>query len=308
MKRILKTVFLLALTLDSFGQFDPGTNLYLLNPMLINPAYAGSREALSLSTFYNKKWTGLEGSPTSVTLTADVPLSDQKLGLGLILVNDKIGVTKENQFVTNYAYRVFIKESTLSFGLGAGVVLSNTAFSDLVALDPGDEVYLTNSRTFIVPNFNFGIYYNNPLWFAGFSIPRLLNYKFDYNKNKHVLNNDFSIYSYMLNTGLKFTSNPNFGFYPSLLVRYADIPATSKVQYDVNAQFSFFEKFSVGSSYRNNRSVVALFQFQPTNQLKIAYSYDFEISKLGKYSNGSHMIMLRFDFRYNIYALNPLIF
>ena len=308
MKRILKTVVFLALTLNGFGQFDAGTSLYLLNPMLINPAYAGSREALSLSTFYNKKWAGLDGSPTSVTLTADVPLSDQKLGLGLILVNDNIGVTKENQFVTNYAYRIFIKESTLSFGLGAGMVLTNTAFSDLVVHDHGDEAYLTDSRTFAVPNFNFGVYYNNPLWFAGFSVPRLLNYGFDYSKNKYVLNNDFSIYSYMVNTGLKFTSNPNFSFYPSLLLRYADLPVARKVQYDINAQFSFFEKFSIGTSYRDHRSVAAHFQFQPTNQLRIAYSYDFEISKLARYSSGSHMIMLRFDFRYNIYASNPLIF
>lgn len=309
MKRIIKTVLLLAVCANVFSQFDAGTSLYLLNPMLINPAYAGSRDALSLSMFYNKRWTGLEGAPTSAIFTADVPFSDQKLGLGLILVSDKIGVTKENQFVTNYAYRIFIGEnSTLSFGLGAGMVLTNTAFSDLVVLDPGDEAYLADSRTFAVPNFNFGIYYNSRLWFSGFSIPRLLNYSFDYGKSKYVLDNDISLYSYMLNTGLKFDKNPNFGFYPSLLLRYSDIPATSKVQYDVNAQFLFLEKFWVGSSYRNNRSVAALFQFQPTNQLKIAYSYDFEISKLGKYGNGSHMIMLRFDFKYNVYALNPLIF
>lgn len=308
MRRIFKTVVLLAVTLNSFGQFDPTTSLYLLNPMLINPAYAGSREALSLSTFYNKKWTGIDGSPTTVTFAADVPLSDQRIGLGLILVNDRLGVTKENQFVTNYAFRLFLGENTLSFGLGAGVVLTNSAFSDLVALDPGDEVYLADSRIFAVPNFNFGIYYSSQVWFAGISVPRFLNYRFDYTKNKYVIDNDFSLYSYMLNTGANFVASKNFGFHPSVLVRYSSIPATSKVQYDINALFSFMEKFRVGSSYRNNRSVAALFQFQPTSQLTIGYSYDFETSKLGKYSNGSHMIMLRFDFRYNVNALNPLIF
>ena len=280
MKRIFNTVVLLAVTLNSFGQFDPTTSLYLLNPMLINPAYAGSREALSISTFYNKKWAGVDGSPTSVTFAADVPLSDQKLGLGLIVVNDRVGVTKENQFVTNYAFRIFMGENTLSFGLGAGVVLTNTAFSDLVALDPGDEVFLADSRTFAVPNFNFGVYYSTPLWYAGISVPRFLNYSFDYAKNKYVLDNDFSMYSYMLNAGMNFVPNRNFGFHPSVLVRYSSIPATSKVQYDINALFSFLEKFRVGSSYRNNRSVAALFQFQPTSQLNIAYSYDFEVSKL----------------------------
>ena len=308
MRRIFKIVVLLTVTLNSFGQFDPTTSLYLLNPMLINPAYAGSREALSLSTFYNKKWTGIDGSPTTVTFAADVPLSDQKLGLGLILVNDKIGVTKENQFVTNYSFRIFLGENILSFGLGAGVVLTNTAFSNLVAIDPGDEVFLADSRVFTVPNFNFGVYYSTPIWYAGISVPRLLNYSFDYTKNKYVIDNYFSMYSYMFNTGANFIPSRNFGFHPSILVRYSSIPATSKVQYDINALFSFMEKFRVGSSYRNNRSVAALLQFQPTRQLNIGYSYDFEVSKLGRYSNGSHMIMLRFDFRYNVGALNPLIF
>lgn len=308
MKRLIKTLLLLVVTLNSFGQFDATTSLYLLNPMVINPAYAGSREALSLSTFYHKKWTGVDGAPTSVTFSADVPLADQKLGLGLLIVNDRIGVTKENQFVTSYAFRIFMGESTLSFGLGAGVVLTNTAFSDLIVLDPGDEVYLADSRTFAVPNFNFGIYYNNRNYYAGISIPRFLNYSFDYGKNKYVIDNDFSNYNYMLYTGYNLIASPNFGFYPSVLLRYSQIPADNTLQYDLNAQFCLFEKFWLGTSYRNNRSVAALFQFQPNNQLKIAYGYDFETSKLGRYSNGSHMIMLRFDFRYNVDALNPLIF
>jgi len=63
----------------------------LLNPLSINPAYAGNRGALNIAAFYRRQWAGIPGAPETMTLAADAPFLDSKLGLGFIITNDKIG-------------------------------------------------------------------------------------------------------------------------------------------------------------------------------------------------------------------------
>ncbi|MFN2379167.1 MAG: type IX secretion system membrane protein PorP/SprF [Bacteroidales bacterium] len=307
-KAIIIFSSLILVTHAVYGQFNPNTNQYQLNPLSINPAFAGGRGALSISTFYGKQWVGVDGSPSTITLSADAPLAGRKLGVGLMVVSDKIGVTQETQIVSSYAYNLHMEKGVFSFGLAAGVIMTNSAFSNLVVLDPGDEVYLMDSQTFTVPNFSFGMHYALDNYFVGISIPKLLNYNFDFTKNKYVFANDFSRYSYLLNTGYVFDAGEKIKVFPSVLLRYSSIPSPSRFQYDINANISLFDLLWLGVSYRNNRTMAALLQFQPREQLRIAYSYNFEISQLGRYSNGSHEIMLRYIFKYRVEAMNPLNF
>ena len=305
MKRLLKIILILFLPTIVRGQLTPLANHYLLNPMTINPAYAGNIGALNMALFYWKQWVGIKGAPETMTFAVDAPLRDEKVGLGLMIVNDRVGVTKETQFISNYAYKINIKGGILSFGLGAGVAITNTAFSDLVVLDPGDEFFLNDSRIFVVPNFSFGLHYSYHNYFAGISIPKFLNYKFNFDKNKYVLMNDPELYNYLLNAGYIFEVSPKLKLFPSTLISYTP---GGKLLYDINTQANFLDRFWLGVSYRNNRSIAGLFQFQINNQLRFAYSYDFDIGKLGRYSNGSHEIMLRYEFKYKVDVLNPLIF
>jgi type IX secretion system PorP/SprF family membrane protein len=138
MKRIIKSIILLLIPLSLSGQLAPVTSQYVLNPLSINPAYAGNRGALNIAAFYRRQWTGIAGAPETMTLSADAPFLDSKLGLGFIITNDKIGVTKETHFLTNYSYKINMDKGNLSLGLGAGLMTTNTAWSDLVVLDPGD--------------------------------------------------------------------------------------------------------------------------------------------------------------------------
>jgi len=305
MNKLLKSFLLLLVPLSLVGQVTPVTNQYVLNPVIINPAYSGTSGALSLAAFYRKQWIGIDGSPETMTLAMDAPLLDAKIGVGFIITNDKIGVTKETKFSAAYAYRIRTREGFLSFGLGAGLITTNTAWSNLVVLDPGDEDYLIDSRVFVVPDFNFGAYYTYQNFFAGLSIPNLIGYKFDFDENKYALNFDMGQYYYLLNTGYIFNISPIIKFYPSTLLTFSK---GEKLIYDINTHFILFDRLWIGSSYRNKRSVVVLVQFAITNQLKIAHTYDIEFGKLGRYSNGSHEIMLRYEFRYKVNALNPLVF
>lgn len=304
MKRIIELLLFLLIPTGLFGQLTPVTNQYVLNPIMINPSYAGNREALNISAFYRRQWVGITGAPETITFAADAPLLDGKLGLGLIITSDKIGVTKTNHFSTQYAYKISMGDGNLSLGLSAGLVTTNTAWSDLVVRDQGDENYLIDSRVFVVPDFSFGTYYSYHNYFAGFSIPKLLGYRFDYNKNKYTLKVNPGQYYYLFNTGYVFNLTSKLKFFPSTLVTFS---RGEKIIYDINALFSFVDRFWAGASYRNGRSLAGLFQFQVNNQLRVAYTADFDFGKLRTYSNGSHEIMIRYEFHYKVSVKNPLV-
>jgi type IX secretion system PorP/SprF family membrane protein len=305
MNRITSFIIFLLIPLSLSGQLTPVSNQYVLNPLVINPAYAGSRGALNVAAFYRRQWVGIAGSPETMTLAADAPFLDSKLGLGLIITNDKLGVTKETQFYTTYAYRINMGQGNLSFGLGAGIITTNTAWSDLVALDRGDEYFLIDSRVFVVPDFSFGAYFTHENYFAGLSIPKLLGYKFDFDKNKYSLQSDPGQYYYLFNTGYLFTLSEKFAFLPSTLVTFS---VGEKVLFDLNAHFNYIDRLWFGASYKNNRAVSSLLQFAATDQFRIAYTYDFDFGKLGRYSNGSHEVLLRYTFKYKVDVVNPLVF
>jgi len=305
MKTILRLFILLLVPLNMAGQLAPVTSQYVLNPLSINPAYAGNRGSLNIAVFYRRQWTGITGAPETMNLAADAPFLDSKLGLGFIITNDKIGVTKETHLITNYSYKINMDKGSLSFGLGAGLMTTNTAWADLVVLDQGDENFLSNSKVFVVPDFSFGIYYTHDNYFGGLSIPKLLGYKFNYDKNKYTISFDPGRYNYLLNAGYMYTLSPKVKLFPSALLT---ISPGQKLLFDLNAYVSLNDKIWTGLSYRNNRSLGALIQFAINNQLKAAYTYDFDFGTLGHYSNGSHEIMIRYEFHYKVDAISPLDF
>ncbi|MBG0858980.1 MAG: type IX secretion system membrane protein PorP/SprF [Bacteroidales bacterium] len=305
MKRIIKVVFWLLIPLSLSGQLTPVTNQYVLNPLTINPAYSGNRGALNIAAFYRRQWVGITGAPETMTLAVDAPLLDAKLGLGLVIVNDKIGVTKETQISSSYSYKINMGDGILSLGLGAGIIATNTAWSDLEVIDKEDNYLLIDSRVFVVPDFSFGAYYSFRNYFAGLSIPKLLGYKFDFDRNKYALKVNIGQYYYLFNTGYVFNVGPKTKLFPSTLVTFSP---GERLLYDINAHLSLFDRLWLGASYRSNRSVAGLLQFAINNQLRVAYTYDFDMGKLGRYSYGSHEIMLRYEFRFLVDVVNPLVF
>jgi type IX secretion system PorP/SprF family membrane protein len=305
MKKIIRILFLLLIPSGLFSQLSPVTSQYILNPLTINPSLAGNRGALNIAAFYRSQWVGIDGAPKTISLAVDTPFPNSRFGLGLIITNDNIGVTRETRYNTCYAFKINMKEGNLSLGLGAGVITTNTAWSDLTVNDPGDESYLVSSRVFVVPDFSFGVYYSRQNYFAGVSVPELLGYSFDYTKNKYALKFDPGQYHYLLNTGFMFRLSSRLIFLPSALITFS---SGEKLLYDINVHFNISDRLWLGVSYRNNRSVGGLIQFAVNQQLKIAYSYDFDFGALGRYSNGSHEVMLRYMFQYKVKVVNQLIF
>jgi type IX secretion system PorP/SprF family membrane protein len=290
---------------DLKGQLPPVTDQYILNPVLINPGSTGERGALSIAALYRRQWAGIKGAPETITLTADAPLSGGKIGAGFTIQSNKIGVTHETSVSGTYSYKTVTGAGNLSLGLRGGLLSTNTRWSELVVNDPGDENFLADSKVYIVPDFGFGAYLSNNRYFAGLSIPRLIGYRFNYDRNRYSLKINPGQYIYLLQGGYMLDIAEDVKFLPSTLI---SISPGEKTMIDLNAHFGFSERIWAGISYRSNRSMAGLFQFAINNQIKAAYSYYLDFSRLGRFSNGSHEIMLRYDFRFKADIVNPLIF
>ena len=296
--------FLLA-PLGVKGQLEPLSDQYLLNTLAINPAYAGSREALSISMHHRNQWTGFDGAPKTLSLAMHAPLRNEKVGLGLVALNDHRGISGQTAILGNFAYRILLNEGVLSFGLASGISLLRNKWEELVAVDPDDALLNGNSEHYAQINFSVGAFYSNDRLFLGLSLPMFLSHDFSSSSGKFELVNDFQRYTYMIHGGYLFTLSPNWKLLPSSMIRYN---ASSNIQIDLNSFIIYHDKIWAGISYRSNKSVVGHLIYQINNQLAAGYSYDVGFGKIGGYLGGSHEITIRYDFRYIIDVIGPRFF
>lgn len=300
MRRLLLHI-ILVIPLFADGQLYTSSDNWVHYSLAINPAYSGSANALSTSLGYRNYFSAFEGSPKTMTFTAHAPLNYEKIGVGFFIMNDQIGISNETSFTGNYAYRIDLGQGKLAFGLGFGLTYRNTAWDKLAVTDSDDELISENFSSGVLLDFSTGIYYSTSKYFFGFSMPMFLSHEFDPVKEKYVMHNKISEYNYFGNAGYLFDIDENIKFLPSLLVKRHQ----NSNQIDINTQFIFKEVIRVGVSYRSKNTIVGMVQCQVNKQLKIAYSYDFLVSKTGKYGNSCHELMLNYVFNYSAEIPDP---
>lgn len=281
-----------------FGQQDAQYTQYMYNTFSVNPAYAGSREVLSISALHRSQWVGRDGAPNTQTLSVHGPSSD-KVGLGLSIVHDEIGNNTNQNTYIDAAFSYTLKTSNnnkLSFGLKAGGHLLNLDFNNLRNFSAGGTA-ITDSDLYkkFTPNFGAGLYYHNDQFYAGLSIPNFLQTEhFDSaDGNDNLVSVDRM--TWYLISGYVFEMSSALKFKPAFLLK-----ATSgaPLQADISANFLLNDKFSMGAAYRWDAALSALFGFQMTPEFMLGLAYDSDISELGgtKFNNGSFEVFLRYEF------------
>ena len=278
------------------AQQDAQYTQYMYNTISVNPAYAGSRGMFSIAALHRSQWVGLDGAPTTQTLNFHTPVSEH-VGLGLSVVNDEIGNGTNQDTYIDAAFSYTVKtseEGKLSFGLKAGGHLFNVDFTKL--RNYGAESNLPNIDNKFSPNFGAGIYYHTDQFYAGLSVPNFLQTEHfdssDSNSSSLIAQERMNLY---LITGYVFDLNPNVKFKPAALVKAVK---GAPLQVDLSANFLFNDKFSLGTAYRWDAAISALFGFQMTDQLMLGLAYDKETTDLGatRFNDGSFEIMLRYEF------------
>ncbi|MFD1603866.1 type IX secretion system membrane protein PorP/SprF [Flavobacterium artemisiae] len=277
------------------AQQDAQFTQYMYNTIEINPAYAGSRGVLSVFGLYRTQWVGLDGAPKTGTFSINTPLNNNKLGLGLSLVNDKIGPTTENTLSADFSYTVPTSENfKLSFGIKGTANMFNLDASKLSYEDQDDPQFQDLKNKFS-PNIGAGIYYHSDRAYIGLSVPNFI-------ETNRYDDNDTAIFkekiNYYLIAGYVFNLDrlEYIKFKPALMTKMVE---GAPLQVDVSGNFMFNDKFVLGVAYRWSASVSAMAGFQITDGLYLGYGYDHETTQLRKYNSGSHEVFLRFEFLKN---------
>lgn len=289
-QRILLAMLALG-SLTANAQQDSQFTQYMYNTNSINPAYTGSRGALSIYGMHRAQWVGLNGAPKTNVISVNTPINNSKLGLGVTFINDEIGVMKDNSISVDLSYTIDLnnRDNKLSFGIKGTANLLDVNYSDLNLYNPLDPKLSTDISNQFTPNIGAGVYYHTPKAYVGLSVPNFLQSdRYDDNLYSTV---QTRMHFYLIG-GYVFDINPNLKFKPAVLLKAVE---GAPLQADVTANFLINNKLTLGAAYRWDAAWSALAGFQITDGLMIGYAYDGDTTKLAHYNSGSHEVFLRFE-------------
>lgn len=297
MKKFLLLLIIVFSSSVLLAQQDAMFTHYMYNTLSVNPAYAGSRDALTVTALHRSQWVGFEGAPTTQTLTLHTPVFNENIGLGLSVLNDKVGPTNVTSINVDFAYKVKLSEKAkLSFGLSAGLNVRQNGLTDLDLNESIDQSFSTDEDSELLPNFGFGLYYSTERFYVGLSTPKLLEN--DYKSNiaaegsKHASDNRH----YYLISGFVFDLNSEFKLKPTTLIKFTN---KQSPQLDLTASLIFRDKVWAGLMYRTSDAAGVLVGVFITPVLKLGYSFDWSIgNETFEYNKGSHEIMLMYDLEF----------
>lgn len=293
-KLYLVALIVFSITMDLQAQQDPHYTQYMYNMNVINPAYAGSKENLSIGMLYRKQWVEIEDAPTTATFSGHAPVG-KNVGLGLSVISDKIGPVEENNIYGDFSYTLNLGgEHKLAFGLKAGLTLHQVGlFSDIdhTLPDDNDPAFAQNTSNSYF-NLGSGLFYYTNKYYLALSVPNMMKSKhLDYNGRKF----GSEVSHYFLTGGYVFDVSENIKFKPFFMMKSAFNAPTSL---DLSTNFLFNQKFEAGITYRLEDSFGAMINYAITPNVKLGYAYDHIVSDLNVTTPSSHEIVLLFDLNF----------
>ena len=283
--------FFLMLSVSVHAQQDPQYTQYMYNMNVVNPAYAGSKENLSIGLLYRDQWSGFEGAPKTFTMSAHSPIGD-KTGVGLSAISDENGPVKETNVYADFSYTLrFGNNTNLAFGVKAGATFHDVNLTSLLLDDQADPAFAKNINN-TYPNFGAGFLFYSDNYYLGLSVPNFLS-------STHLDSDPDGIeygneeMHYFATAGYVFQLGDNLKFKPSTLVKAS---FESPLSFDLNANFLFYDRFEIGASYRYEDAVSGLMSIRATDWIQIGFAYDHSISDIDEPSYEAFVI---FDIFFN---------
>nr|WP_298930668.1 type IX secretion system membrane protein PorP/SprF [uncultured Allomuricauda sp.] len=290
----LRTYGILALMLIGImsvgmAQKEPQYTQYMYNIGSFNPAYVGTVESPELAGLYRAQWVDIPGAPTTMRFGVNVPFANEKTGLGLNVVHDELGPSRQTFINLAYSYQINVSDITkLSFGLSAGGSLLSLDYSEGTFVDPSDPTIIGENLSDFYPTVGAGLFLYEEDWYMGLSIPNFLTNGL-YNDEVATIVEDNMQFNVI--GGYVFQISDRTKFKPAFLVNYLQ---GSPVNVNLSANFQFIDALTIGASYRFDNAVSGLAGIQVSNGLFLGYSYDYNTNGLGEFSGGSHEAILKF--------------
>ena len=298
MTDVKKIIFIVLMILSNFSvksQQDAMFSHYMFNTLSVNPGYAGSRDALTVTGLHRSQWVGFNGAPKTQTVTMHTPIIKENIGLGLSVLNDKIGPTNTTSFYVDFAYKIKVNEkANLAFGMKAGFNVRQNELNALNINDQSDIAFYENEQSKFLPNFGFGLYYSTEKYYAGIAIPKLMKNDFRNNSSSGTVDLASEERHYFIIAGTVFEITDEIKFKPTALIK---MTSAAPMEIDLTAIFLLNDKFQAGPMFRTGDAFGVLFGVYILDELMFNYSFDWSYgNKTIKYNQGSHEIVLRYDF------------
>jgi len=280
------------------AQTEPMYSQYMYNMLGVNPAYAGSREVLGLNFFQRNQWSGLRGAPKTTSLNLDQSINEGKIGLGIQMFSDQLGVEEASGINGFLSSRIKVSENgILSAGLSLGFM--NYQFNSLDVLNrirTDDNVFVTVIPSQWNPSVGFGLYYNTDQFYMGISSPSLLKSrlaKYENFASGIQKTDDFHLFTTM---GYVIKINEEVNLKPSTMIKMV---SGAPIEFDLNTNVWLRDVLGLGVSYRTGDAVIGMAEIQASPNLRFGYAYDMPFSPLKAYTRGSHEIMIRYEWGNN---------
>lgn len=308
---LLTGIFSQSLTAQQDAQFTQ----FMFNKLVLNPAYAGSDNSACLTAIHRQQWVGLEGAPITTALSFDTPLSNNRVGLGLTLLHDKIGPTTSWNAGLSYAYKVNLEKGVFSLGLQGSLKQYQIDWTQERFTHSGDNLLNNALTSKLLPNVGLGIYYESPSYYFGFSAPHIL--KGDLSLLSEVISstelNSIEEQHFYAMAGFIIDLNENLKLKPAALLKFVKNAPNDA---DLNLTFIFYEKLWLGGSYRwggsttrgIGESLDVLLQYQVSEFLRLGAAFDYTLSEINSYANGTYEFYAHYCFNRGEDVSNPRFF
>lgn len=285
-------IFLLFLISSVYAQQEAQYSQYMYNTISVNPAYAGSRDVLSVLALNRSQWVGFDGAPSTSTFSINTPIPETNLGLGISAISDRIGPTEQTTVSGDISYTIGLSEK-INFSFGAKGTASFFSFDQykVTPFQANDPKWKSLSSK-MTPNFGVGMYLHSDKYYLGLSIPNLMETNF-YNDNEIAINSQRM--NYYLIGGYVFDVNNWIKLKPAVVSK---IVTGAPLQLDLSGNALFMNKFVLGAAYRWDAAFSGLAGFQVNDALFLGYSYDFDTTSLSRFNHGSHEFFIRYEFIY----------
>ena len=268
------------------------TSNFTVEPLLYDPSAAGAKGYLAATAGRRIQWLGFDGAPRTNYLVFHTPLVNKRLNLGLVIIQDEIGIFRKNKFNAVYAYRISMGKNKLSFGINGGLVTGKSSWINIQTTQGPDQVFPAADEKFVYPEAGAGIRFQTPRFHIALASQNLLPQKY---------------ISTITNPSTVFTSEykleqKSITWTPALLLRYVH---RSPLQAELQLAATFNKQFTLSAGYRLDDAILLQAGFRLNEQLRFYYSYDIGISVLQNNHTGSHELILRYEFGYPVKSENP---
>jgi type IX secretion system PorP/SprF family membrane protein len=301
----LKVLFVIALCVIGlfnsklFAQTEPMYSQYMYNMLGVNPAYAGNREALSLNFFQRNQWVGIKGAPKTTSISMDQSIKDGKLGWGIQVYDDRLGVEAASGLNGMLSTRIQVSEKgILSGGLSFGMMNYRINLNDVNNRNnPNDPSFISiDNPSKWNPSLGMGIYYNTDRFYAGLATPSILKARLASYENMITSIQTSNAFHLFANAGYVFDINEDVKLKPSTMIKMV---SGAPIETDINLNVWLKDLLGFGASYRTGDAFVGMVELQATSNLRFGYAYDLPFNPLKYFTRGSNELMLRYEFGNN---------